>query len=55
MDNSVRDEIPPIKIQRVTLYFYEGDLEYDSEGKITNKLIQTMEYERNKDGDRNER
>jgi len=32
------------QITNVTLFVYEGDLEYDAEGNITNKLRETLTY-----------
>jgi len=32
------------QITNVTLFVYEGDLEYDADGNITNKLRETLTY-----------
>ena len=32
------------QVAQVTAYMYEGDIVYDEQGNITNKLVQTVEY-----------
>jgi len=34
------------QITNVTLFVYEGDLEYDENGNITNKLRETLTYDK---------
>ena len=42
----LEDTNPSPQITNVTLFVYEGDLEYDADGKITNKLRETLTYNR---------
>ena len=41
-----KDVIQPARIAKVTLFVYEGELEYDVDGNITSKLRETHEYTR---------
>ena len=41
----LEDTNPP-QITNVTLYVYEGDIEHDAAGNITNKLRETLTYDR---------
>jgi len=40
----LEDTNPTPQITNVTLFVYEGELEYDADGKITNKLRETLTY-----------
>jgi hypothetical protein len=51
----LQDTNPTPQITKVTLYVYEGDLEYDEQGNITNKLRETLTYERDTNGNRDQR
>jgi hypothetical protein len=42
----LHDENPTPQITKVTLFVYEGDLQYDADGKITNKLRETLTFEK---------
>lgn len=44
MDSSLKDELPPTKISGITLMVFEGDIERDADGRITNKLRETITY-----------
>lgn len=40
------DDLPHAQIANVKLYVYEGDLVYDENGNVTNKLREVLEYTR---------
>jgi len=42
----LNDTNPTPQITSVTLLVYEGDLEYDADGNITNTLRETLTYNR---------
>lgn len=44
MDNCLKDSIDPTKITGITLMVFEGDIVRDSDGRIVNKLRETIVY-----------
>jgi len=40
----IKEDNKQLKV-KATLYVYEGDLEYNEDGSVKNKLIQTIESE----------
>ncbi len=46
----LEDTIPTPQIQSVTLYVYEGELEYDEHGNIKNQLRETLTYQKDDHG-----
>jgi hypothetical protein len=44
MDTGLKDELPPTKVTGITFLVFEGDIERDERGRITNKLREVITH-----------